>query len=323
MPGDPPERRLVGPPRPPEHVEDRERRPRPRCPAARPSSATPSERRHREQRTRCGAGATAARSPEMSASESDAAMTTAASVGCGRFRSSPGASTSISTIAAAPTTPVSCVLAPACSATAVREPLVLTGNPWKKPGARRWRRRCRSSPRSPSTSWPVRAANADAVEIVSVSETSAMPERAGDQQREVASTGLGTVSGGKPCGQRPDERDAVVAEVEAPTVAAIATTTATSTPGILRQPAPEHQDQRQADQRRSPAAAPTASPATPARRRTRAPRRSARRRRPRSRTASAAGRPGSSAPGRSCSRSASAWRAGRRRTRAWRRRPRS
>ncbi len=32
-------------------------------------------------------------------------------------------------MSAAPTTPESWVLAPACSATAVREPLVLTGNP--------------------------------------------------------------------------------------------------------------------------------------------------------------------------------------------------
>ena len=69
----------------------------------------------------------------MSASDREATITTAASVGCGRFRSSPGTSTSISTISARPTRPVSWVLAPACSATAVREPLVLTGKPWKKP----------------------------------------------------------------------------------------------------------------------------------------------------------------------------------------------
>ena len=71
----------------------------------------------------------------MSASDSDAAMTTAARVGLGRFRSNPGARTSISTIAPAPTSPVTCVLAPACAATAVREPLVLAGKPWKNPAA--------------------------------------------------------------------------------------------------------------------------------------------------------------------------------------------
>ena len=35
---------------------------------------------------------------------------------------------------AAPTTPVTWDRDPACSATAVRDPLVLTGKPWKKPG---------------------------------------------------------------------------------------------------------------------------------------------------------------------------------------------
>ena len=38
-------------------------------------------------------------------------------------------------IASAPTSPVTWVFAPACSATAVREPLVLTGKPWKSPAA--------------------------------------------------------------------------------------------------------------------------------------------------------------------------------------------
>jgi hypothetical protein len=66
----------------------------------------------------------------------DAAMTTAASVGWGSSRNSPGTSRRISVIAAAPTSPVTCVFAPACSATAVREPLVLTGKPWNSPAAR-------------------------------------------------------------------------------------------------------------------------------------------------------------------------------------------
>ena len=38
--------------------------------------------------------------------------------------------------AIAPTTPVSCVLAPAASATGVREELLLIGKPWKNPAAR-------------------------------------------------------------------------------------------------------------------------------------------------------------------------------------------
>ena len=56
-------------------------------------------------------------------------MTTAASAECGRLRTSPGAATSSSAIAAAPTNPVTCVRDPACSATGVRDELLLTGNP--------------------------------------------------------------------------------------------------------------------------------------------------------------------------------------------------
>jgi hypothetical protein len=77
-------------------------------------------------------------------------------------------------ITRAPTSPVTWVLAPDCSATAVREPLVLTGKPWKRPAARL----AAPSPtisRLPSTSSPRRAAKDDEVEIVSVSATSAMP----------------------------------------------------------------------------------------------------------------------------------------------------
>ena len=47
-------------------------------------------------------------------------------------------------IRAAPITPVSCVFAPDRSATAVRDPLVLTGNPWNRPPPRApgpWRTR--------------------------------------------------------------------------------------------------------------------------------------------------------------------------------------
>ena len=61
---------------------------------------------------------------------------------------------------------------------------MLTGNPWKNPAA------MLAAPIPiiswfPSTSSPVRAANADAVEIVSVSDTSAMPSAPADQQRQV------------------------------------------------------------------------------------------------------------------------------------------
>ena len=104
-------------------------------------------------------------------------------------------------IAAAPTRPVTWVLAPACSATAVREPLVLTGNPWKRPAATFAAPIPIISP-LPSTSWPVRAANADAVEIVSVSATRAIPMRPAISSGR-SETGSGMVNGGKPCGSTP------------------------------------------------------------------------------------------------------------------------
>ena len=108
----------------------------------------------------------------------------------------------VTTISAAPTTPVSWLFAPARSATAVREPLVLTGKPWKSPAARlaapipiiSW---------LPSTSCPVRAANADDVEMVSASETSAMPSAPAASGREVGPARPGEGDGGKPCGSSP------------------------------------------------------------------------------------------------------------------------
>ena len=111
----------------------------------------------------------------MSASDTDAAITTAARVGWGRSWRRPGKNSRISTIAAAPTRPVTWVFAPACSATAVRDPLVLTGKPWNSPAARL------AEPIPiisfcPSTSSPLRAAKDDAVEIVSVSDTRAIPK---------------------------------------------------------------------------------------------------------------------------------------------------
>ena len=63
-------------------------------------------------------------------------MTTAASAVVGRCCSRLGAATSSSATASAPTTPVSCVFAPAASATGVRDELLLIGKPWKKPAAR-------------------------------------------------------------------------------------------------------------------------------------------------------------------------------------------
>ena len=116
--------------------------------------------------------------PRMSASESDAAITIAARVGCGRLRSSPGTSSRIRVIETAPTRPATWVFAPACSATAVRDPLVLTANPWNRP-ADTFAAPIPIISWFPSTRLPDRPAKADAVEIVSTSATSAMPNAPG------------------------------------------------------------------------------------------------------------------------------------------------
>ncbi|MCY1431637.1 hypothetical protein D9M71_476110 [compost metagenome] len=64
------------------------------------------------------------------------AITTAAKALDGRCCSRSGATTSSKATASAPTTPVIWVLAPAASATGVRDELLLIGKPWKKPAAR-------------------------------------------------------------------------------------------------------------------------------------------------------------------------------------------
>ena len=64
-----------------------------------------------------------------------AAMTTAASVAAGRNAVTPGASRMKAISSAAPTTPVSCVREPACSATGVRDDEADTGNPPRNPPA--------------------------------------------------------------------------------------------------------------------------------------------------------------------------------------------
>ena len=116
-------------------------------------------------------------------------------------------------IVAAPTTPVTCVRAPLWNATAVRDPLVLTGNPWKNPAA------MLAAPtpiisRSPSTSSPVRAAKADAVEMVSVEGDQGYPERAGEQEPQVAERHGRKGEGREPLGSVADQVDAPAGEVE-------------------------------------------------------------------------------------------------------------
>ena len=127
---------------------------------------------------------------------------------------SPGTNTSITAITAAPTRPVSWVFAPARSATAVRDPLVLTGKPGEQPGRRRWRRRSRPSPGSRGPPGRSGAANADEVEIVSASETTAMPIAPATRSGRSASVDPRDRERRQAAGQDADERDAPCREVE-------------------------------------------------------------------------------------------------------------
>jgi hypothetical protein len=162
-------------------------------------------------------------------------------------------------IATAPTRPVTWVFAPARSATAVREPLVLTGNPWKKPAA------MFAAPmpiisRLPSTRWFVRAAKADAVEIVSASDTSAIPAAPTNSGPRSLRSTFGNRGAGKPWGRVPTSETPWEARSNtcATTIDRI---TATSTPGTFG----SHRSSRRITARAiapTASAAPTASPLT-------------------------------------------------------------
>ena len=165
-------------------------------------------------------------------SDSAAAITTAASADCGRSARSELRNTRRMTTSPAPTRFVTWVLAPDCSATAVRDPLVEIANPWKKPAA------TLAAP-MPIISWfgcsssPRRAAKADAVAMVSVSDTSTMPTAArtngptsptdGARERRARDALRQDPTVAIPWSARPSAADRIVAPA-----------TATSTAGIRR-----------------------------------------------------------------------------------------
>ena len=146
-------------------------------------------------------------------------------------------------MAVAPTRPVTWVLAPFCAATAVRDPLVLTGKPWKKPAAT-FAAPTPTISRSPSTSAPVRAANTDAVEIVSVNDTNAIPSAPASSSHRSSSGTVGTVNGGTPSGIGPTTLTPLSSRSNRFT-AAIASTTAMRTPGTRGSARWKSEDQAQ------------------------------------------------------------------------------
>ena len=148
-------------------------------------------------------------------------------------------------ITAAPTSPVTCERDPAWSATAVRDPLVLTGKPWKSPAA------MLAAP-MPTISWlpwtrsPRRAANADAVDIVSASATTAIATAPRNSSETSDQWTVGMVNGGKPWGSTPIVLDVVVLEV----------------PGVDHDRGEDDDDEHRGDLRQQPRAGAGCRPAT-------------------------------------------------------------
>ena len=138
----------------------------------------------------------------MSISDSAAAITIAASAEFGRFASRSGRKSSMIATSAAPTSPVTWLLAPPCSATAVRDPLVETGNPWKSPA------KALAAP-IPIISWlastssPRLAAKAVEVAMVSASDTRVMPMAAASSVPMSLRATSGNCGSGSPCGSDP------------------------------------------------------------------------------------------------------------------------
>ena len=126
---------------------------------------------------------------------------------------------------------MSCDFAPDCSATAVRDPLVEIAKPWKNPAA------TFDAP-MPIISWlgwsssPRRAANADAVAMVSVSDTSTMPIAARSNGPTSSNDVHGIDGVGKPCGSVPTVATPCAARSNAADTM-VAPATATSTAGIF------------------------------------------------------------------------------------------
>ena len=132
-----------------------------------------------------------------------ALMTIAASVAEGRNSVRPGTSRMKAMMTAAPTTPVSCVRDPACSATGVRDDDAETGNPPSRPPA------MFASP-MPAISWlpstvsPRRAAKVRDSTALSVKATSAMPAAGSASARDIRPLEPAERGSGKALRQRAD-----------------------------------------------------------------------------------------------------------------------
>ena len=131
-----------------------------------------------------------------------AAITTAARAEDGRYAVTPGASRVKATIRPAPTTPTSCVRAPACSATGVRDEDADTGNPPKDPEAM-FATPIAAISWLPLTCSPRRAAKVRDRTPVSANAMNAMPNAGPANDRTSAQRSPPSCGEGNPLGSAP------------------------------------------------------------------------------------------------------------------------
>ena len=140
---------------------------------------------------------------------------------------------------------------------------MLTGNPWKNPAA------TLAAPIPiiswfALTRWPVRAANAEDVEIVSTSATNAMPSAPGMSLRISADRYTWDVEGREPLRQRSHDRHAACHQIER-AHRDDGRHHSDQDRGQLRHPALQHQDhdqRRGADRQRGETVSPSITPWT-------------------------------------------------------------
>jgi hypothetical protein len=201
-------------------------------PTSTPSRATPenaaSQRTNSERRTRYRR-----RTPTTSIRPMAAVMTIAASIGRGRSLRAPGAATSSTAMATAPTSGVSWERAPAATATGVREALLEMAKPWKRPAARLAAPRARSSWLGSTVSPRWAARDCDST-VVSATATRAMPRAPLNSAPRSARSTAGRANPGRPLGSTPRTCTPASSRLNTAT-AAIPARTATMTPGTARQ----------------------------------------------------------------------------------------
>src|SRR5262245_12032111 len=165
-----------------------------------------------------------------------ATITIAPSVACGRFCNAAGANSSMSAITTAPTTPVSWGLAPADSATGVRDELLEIGKPWNGPVAR-FAAPSAIISRFGSTSSPSRAAYVRESTLVSAKATRAIDTAAAASRGRSSNGTLGRSNDGNPRGSAPTTSSPSSPKIDTASVPPATATSTHGTTGATRLPA--------------------------------------------------------------------------------------